>query len=823
MSEQNRVLPEPIPYGNYYLLERVNSGGMAEVFKAKAFGIEGFERLVAVKKILSSIAEDTEFIKMFIDEAKLSGQLQHANVAHIFDLGRVNDSYYIALEYVAGKDLRLIWERSREMRQLLPVDMVCYVISKVCDGLEYAHNKTDAAGQPLNIVHRDVSPQNILVSYEGDVKLIDFGVAKAASSSTETRVGILKGKLSYMSPEQVRGLVLDRRSDTFAVGVVLYEMLTGERLFLGDSDFETLEKIRKVEIAPPTLFNPSIPKELEEIVLYALQKSPNQRYQSAHELQAALQRFMFDRGLYFTSRELASVMADVFPAEIAEEHEKNIKFLSLSLSDLKSEISEQLGWDDDENETQVFTQKTPNRHDPLAALDDFVPPTEDVVWKKKPTSKRRSSTPARSTIPEPAFRSTTPEHNPQKTKPRSTQKNSEDTLVPFRHEQKINKEEKKNKALFVSFFVIVFGVVITALFLLKQSPETATLHINAFDEGSGEAIVMLDNESVYQGELPTDIEMEEGEHELQISMDGFEIMSVRVNAETNIITPDLEPENESVSFIVTSLPIGAEVFVDEESVGITPYRLEGLLGENHLLRVIGEEGIVLHEDYVTLAENMDLMLLMPRVEVVPIMTTIGSTPSGAAFEIHNAAGEVLISGVTPNTANLSPNLAYTVHFTLEDHESSSVPFTPTSESSVLNAELSALEEESEERTVEPPERESEQENEREAERRAERRAEREAEREREREEAQRERERERQRQAQQNQDAEPGSLNVQSRPAARVYIDGDDTGRYTPLIGVELPAGSHRIRLVNEEFGFDRSYRVRIQPGRTRTLIGAPE
>ena len=175
-------MKKPIPFGKYLLLERVNVGGMAEVFKAKAFGVEGFERLVAVKRILPSIAEDQEFITMFIDEAKIAVQLTHANVASIFDLGRVADSYFIAMEFVRGKDLRAIFDRVRKRGETVPVPMACYVIMKVCEGLDYAHNKKDSAGRDLHLVHRDVSPQNILLSYDGEVKLIDFGIAKAASS-----------------------------------------------------------------------------------------------------------------------------------------------------------------------------------------------------------------------------------------------------------------------------------------------------------------------------------------------------------------------------------------------------------------------------------------------------------------------------------------------------------------------------------------------------------------------------------------------------------------------------------------------------------------
>lgn len=329
VGQARLALKKPIPFGKYLLLERINVGGMAEVFKAKAFGVEGFERLVAVKRILPSIAEDQEFITMFIDEAKIAVQLTHANVAQIFDLGKVGDSYFIAMEYVHGKDLRAIFDRTRKRGEALPVPMACYNVMKVCEGLDYAHNKKDAAGRDLNLVHRDVSPQNILISYDGEIKLIDFGIAKAANKAGKTQAGILKGKFGYMSPEQVRGLPLDRRSDIFSVGIVLYELLTGERLFVGESDFSTLEKVRNVEIMPPSTYNRRIPEELEQIVLKALAKDVDDRYQTAMDLHDDLQSFMYTSGNFFARKDLSAYMRKSFADEIAKETARDEEYRRL--------------------------------------------------------------------------------------------------------------------------------------------------------------------------------------------------------------------------------------------------------------------------------------------------------------------------------------------------------------------------------------------------------------------------------------------------------------------------------------------------------------
>jgi serine/threonine protein kinase len=290
-------------------------GGMAEVFKAKVMREEGFEKLFAIKRILPSIAEDDEFIKMFIDEAKIAVQLTHANIAQILDLGKVGDAYFIAMEYVHGKDTRSVTERMKKQGQTLGIPMCCYIMMKVCEGLDYAHNKKDSAGRELNLVHRDVSPQNVLLSFDGEVKLIDFGIAKAANKAAKTQAGILKGKFGYMSPEQVRGLPLDRRSDVFSAGIVLYELLTGERLFLGESDFSTLEKVRNVEIMPPSTFNRNIPEELEQIVLKALAREVEDRYQTAMELHDDLQSFMYTFGDLFGRKEQAAFLREHFPDE----------------------------------------------------------------------------------------------------------------------------------------------------------------------------------------------------------------------------------------------------------------------------------------------------------------------------------------------------------------------------------------------------------------------------------------------------------------------------------------------------------------------------
>ncbi len=310
-------IPAKKTIGDYILEEKIATGGMAELFKAKRKGVEGFEKTVAVKKILPNVAEDREFIDMLIDEAKIASQLSHPNIVQIFDLGKKEGSYFIAMEYVHGKDLRTILKTLNSKGKLLPYELSAYIAMKICDALYYAHNKTDSLGRPLRIVHRDVSPQNILISFEGDVKLTDFGVAKASIKLHQTLAGQIKGKMLYMSPEQSKGSKeVDFRSDIYSLGCVLFEMITGKKLFIADSEIAVLEKVQKGKIIKPTKLNPEVPQQLENIVLKALKLKPSDRYQSALEMRKDLEKFILSRRTSLPdNHELSLFMAELFPDE----------------------------------------------------------------------------------------------------------------------------------------------------------------------------------------------------------------------------------------------------------------------------------------------------------------------------------------------------------------------------------------------------------------------------------------------------------------------------------------------------------------------------
>jgi serine/threonine protein kinase len=331
------AMRQPIKFGKYLLLERIAVGGMAEVFVAKAFGVEGFERLLGIKKILPTLGDDAEFISMFVDEARIAVQLSHANIVQVLELGKHDESLYIAMEYISGRDVRQLLERFRKRQQPMPIPQAALIVAEVCEALDYAHRKRDARGQALGIVHRDVSPQNVLVSFEGEVKLIDFGIAKAESRLQKTQAGILKGKFSYMSPEQVKGQAVDGRSDVFAAGILLWELVCGEKLFTGDSDFAILEKVRNGLVPAPRSVRRTCPEALEKVTLKALSTDPRERYQSASDLHDDLMRFTMVGDMMYGSRQLAGWMREEFRAEWEKEQARLRSWLGVQ--DETSEVT----------------------------------------------------------------------------------------------------------------------------------------------------------------------------------------------------------------------------------------------------------------------------------------------------------------------------------------------------------------------------------------------------------------------------------------------------------------------------------------------------
>jgi len=303
----------------YQIVKKIDAGGMAEIFLAKAMSIQGMEKLVAIKRVLPSLTKNEKFISMFLDEARLSIALNHANIVQVFDVNQSGGTYFIVMEYVEGFNVRRIFQKASEVGYRIPLASACYLMMEVCKGLEHAHTKKDAAGKPLRIVHRDLSPPNVLISKSGEVKITDFGLAKATSQLTKTDPGIVKGKYSYLAPEVTEGKSADHRADLFAAGIVLWELLANRRLFLAKTDVETVELVRKAEVPQLTKLNKDVTPEFEKIVMRALARDPKKRYTSAREFGDALADYLFKNGLKTTNYDLAQMVDHLFGAQVPHE------------------------------------------------------------------------------------------------------------------------------------------------------------------------------------------------------------------------------------------------------------------------------------------------------------------------------------------------------------------------------------------------------------------------------------------------------------------------------------------------------------------------
>jgi len=875
---------KPIPFGNkYLLLERVNVGGMAEVFKAKAFGVEGFERLTAVKRILPSIAEDQEFITMFIDEAKIAVQLTHANIAQIFDLGKVADSYFIAMEFVRGKDLRAIFDRVRKRGGTVPVPMACYTIMKVCEGLDYAHNKKDSAGRDLNLVHRDVSPQNVLLSYDGEIKLIDFGIAKAANKAGKTQAGILKGKFGYMSPEQVRGLPLDRRSDVFSVGIVLYELLTGERLFVGESDFSTLEKVRNVEIMPPSTYNRKIPEELEQIVLKALAKDVDDRYQTAMDLHDDLQSFMYTSGNFFARKDLAAYMGKAFSEEITREEARDEQYRKIrapgdsgldAFDDLPSRepskkpapppsanVSKQppppppsrpqpppprpapkrtmqgmpmvapppprpsapqpppptpsgpaldMDWDDDELATQIYDKPDgelfggpgsgPPGHGPMGAAaaptaaprassggapSPFGPPSSGAPAPQIGTGSPSSSRPG---APSPFD---APDREP-----------SQPVREPTEVTRQPTGEKSSNVGMLIGVGVVVLlGLAAGAWFMLREpEPGTVTLTTDPADP-----TVLFDDQQVQATSSPFVLaNVVPGAHLIEVRKTGFQTWSTQIDlrpGQTITLPVTLRPDEggavaagEGTGIALTSTPPGAKVFVDgRELEGVTPLTVNDLPAGSHTVRVEAE-GRRAWQRQIQLASGQ-VMNLEAELEGSSVSVRFESSPRGADVVLVRGDERREI-GTTPVREDVDVSGdEWTVEISRDGYEtwSEELEVPDGEERFTVEAEL------------------------------------------------------ERERRASTGGGGASrmivrntgsggggttsggggttsaatggsGTLRVNTRPWSQVYVDGRLIGN-TPQMNISVPAGSHRLTLVNPDFNIRHNVSVNVPAGQTVTQV----
>lgn len=327
---------------SYHIIDRLDVGGMAEVYRARAVAMKGFEKEVAIKRVLPSLTRNRRFVSMFLDEARLSMKLSHPNIVQVFDVGRSDNSYYLVMEFVRGHNVRQIFQKTAERVKGMPLELATFALTEILKALAYAHEKVDEDGELLHIVHRDVSPPNVLVSNAGDVKLVDFGLAKAATQITHTDPGVVKGKFSYLSPEACTGRTVDHRADIFAAGIMLWELLANRRLFVGKSDMETVEQVRECKVPPLSQINPAVDAEYQAILGKALAADPSKRYTSAREFGDALTSYLFAHGLKVTNYDLANWMKELMEGRGADGDDRiaallQEEILNLSVIGLVSE------------------------------------------------------------------------------------------------------------------------------------------------------------------------------------------------------------------------------------------------------------------------------------------------------------------------------------------------------------------------------------------------------------------------------------------------------------------------------------------------------
>jgi serine/threonine protein kinase len=623
------VALKPQAFGRYLLLDKVASGGMAEVWRAKLTGEQGFQRIYAIKKILPHVAEDTEFITMFTDEALITSSLQHANIGQVYEFSKQSDTYYIAMEYISGKDLKTVWSYNRSRKSTLPVDLAAYVVHKIADGLDYAHRRTDNYGKDAGIVHRDVSPQNILLSWDGEVKVIDFGIAKASEKSGRTRPGTLKGKFAYMSPEQIRGLGLDGRADIFAIGVVLYELCTGERGFSADSEFSLLEMVRNVEIKPPTIVNREIPAELERIIYKALAKDREHRYQTASELSEDLQRFLILRGKPPNRQDLSAYLKTNFTVDFEKERARLESYKELSLDDISKPEPLAAG------RGVRITDEEAGLNAALEEETSAWGPDDDVTNDEGAFAPRQEPTPTpmparqreRTQAVRPAARGRTPVTV-------DTVANKTPANVARPDPPAPSGSGAKLFAIAAGVTLAILGVIGAAVFALGVLAPTGTVVVTVTGAPGGK--VRFDDRPPTRGEPSVTIEkVKVGTHTLIVEEPGFVTFTTQIVTTPNTpLFPVKAPLRRlSGKLLVSSEPPGAAIFLDGKDTDLkTPAPLEIEGGTLHEVRLKLEGYKDARKSDLKVPVSQELPVRF-RLIAEQVKVTITSTPPGAMIAI----------------------------------------------------------------------------------------------------------------------------------------------------------------------------------------------
>jgi len=623
--------------GRYELLRRIAAGGMGEIFLAKMRGTAGFEKRVIIKTILPHLAEEEEFITKFLDEGRIVVQLTHGNIVPVFDMGEQDGEHFIAMEYIPGRDLREIIKRLQVDGKIMPVEMALYLIGEVCKGLDYAHRKSDDEGNSLELVHRDVSPSNVLISREGDVKVIDFGIARATNKLSRTISGRIQGKFCYMSPEQASGKIVDARSDIFSTGVVLYELLTGMRPFEGDTDLESIDLVRKCEFDPPSTLNSLVPPEVDEIVLKAMEPDLEQRYQNIDQMQTAVLQYLYSNACAPTSQQVADFLGEIFPGGIERKELRSTTSsrsnskqpAKMSLDDILGQELDMLAGDGPGHAEVAFTATAPSskfdrKNHRTATLAHDVTPSEptdldeaserpdadaladqsslvldvgDAARDANRTAPGDDSTPgeaASSGEDEYKGEPQREDNEEEETAATSADKQEEDddaeedaleNSAPLA--QLTNDEPPRRTGLMIAGG-ITLAIVAIIVAIFAWSSRHGTVRIESDPSG---ARMIVDGALISGATTPHRLDLEPGPHTFTLEKEGhrrsqtfrLEVQAGRDHLlEGGTITLEASEEDKAREVLIKSSPPGALLTVDGQKVGATPQKIE--LGDD--VRVI---------------------------------------------------------------------------------------------------------------------------------------------------------------------------------------------------------------------------------------------
>lgn len=719
----------------------------------------------------------------------------------------------------------------------MPIAQACYIAMKVCEGLDYAHNKRDSSGQELNLIHRDVSPQNVLVSFEGEVKIIDFGIAKAAGKGSKTQAGILKGKFGYMSPEQVRGLPIDRRSDVFSCGIVLYELLTGERLFVGESDFSTLEKVRNVEILPPSTYNRQIQPELERIVLKSLTRDVNDRYANAIDLHDELQAYVYTAGDFYSRKDLATWMKNIFSKEIKAEATKLEQFQRMK--PLQELIAPNVQLQPDVSRRRPTTQPPPipgrgQRSRPAGTI----PPAEVSAASAAATALSWDDDELETSIYAEDKKKSAVTEQPNTPPPHTLQIDDDehvDISTPDEDDPDLSSllsqkapwpKEPKDWAGAPSQFSgqpkVAHGSRNEILPSKENTPSAVMRLANmASSMPSGKDTAR----SQRHGTMPTMSVQDNDKRSspwiwplaafllLLLGAALVALLVIKPGQDSQALTPaeDVNDDNRerrtddaennaaitadgnSTGFDLIVTPPSVEVTLDNEVIGKAPLQIRNLSPGPHSISIEAPQGYFNKTEtfYVEAGKAPEVRISLDAMEV---MGKFESTPPGASVVLVTE-GVRLALGTSPIQAKLDPSKRYEVMFEKKGFRTQTQPIV-----FVGGANVSVFVDmnnrprtraSSRRSSVGPSSNDDDSATERLADKAS---------------------------QASDN-ERSPGTISIGSKPPCKIYVDGRDTGFTTPKRNLELSPGSHRITFLNLEHGIKETFPVRIKPGESMPLI----